>query len=113
MAKLVLLIIKFLTNFQNIGAEWDLGKQVTHITSHFLGEKTKAWRGYYPNHSQSKDLQLFSQLKEIFSDCRSYKWLAQKWAARNVLFDGGKKNCSNVNMGYVSNLLSMYMFNRL
>lgn len=77
MAKLVLLIIKFLTNFQNIGAEWDLGKQVIHIPSHFLGKKTKAWRGYYLNHSQSKDLRLFSQLKEMFSDCRSYKWLCR------------------------------------
>ena len=41
MAKLVLLIIKFLTNFQNIGAEWDLGKQVTHTASHFVGEEIR------------------------------------------------------------------------
>lgn len=76
MAKLVLLIIKFLTNFQNIGAERDLGKQVTHIASHFIDEKkTKAWRGYYPNRGQRKDLPFFSQLKEIFFDCKSYKWL--------------------------------------
>lgn len=85
MAKLVLLIIKFLTNFQNTGAEWDLGKQVTHVASHFVVKKTKASRGYFPNHGQSKDLSLFSQLKEIFSDCKSYKWLWLKIRQRETL----------------------------
>lgn len=39
--------------------------------------------------------------------------MAENWENRNVLFDGESKNSSNVDMDYISNLLSMYIFHRV
>lgn len=38
--------------------------------------------------------------------------VAENWESRKALLDGENKNISNVAMGYVSNLLSLYVFNR-
>lgn len=39
--------------------------------------------------------------------------MAENWENGNVSFDGESKNSSNVDIDYVSNFLSMYLFPRV